>query len=135
MSLWLPMGQLVRLLGLEMKCGALVVSVITLVIHAMLLDQGKGSWCTWWGIKMRLWLPMGQLVHLLGLEIKFGALVELVITLVIHGLMFGPKVCLLVHLVGGQDEIVAPNGAVGAPAGAGDEVWGPGGVGDHSGRP
>ena len=39
------------------------------------------------------------------------------------------------HLAGDQDEFVAPNGAVGAPAGPGDEVWGPGGVGDHSGRP
>ena len=40
---------------------------------------------------MRLWLPMGQLVHLLGLEIKFGALVELVITLVVHEMLFGFK--------------------------------------------
>ena len=39
------------------------------------------------------------------------------------------------HLVGDQDEVVAPNGAVGAPAGAGVEVWGPGGVSDHSSHP
>ena len=35
----------------------------------------------------------------------------------------------------GWDEVVAPNLAVGAPAGAGVEVWGPGGVRDHSGGP
>ena len=40
---------------------------------------------------MGLWFPMGQLVHLLGLELKFGALVELVITLVVHEMVFGPK--------------------------------------------
>ena len=40
---------------------------------------------------MRLWFPMGQLVHLLGLELKFWALVELVITLVVHEMVFGPK--------------------------------------------
>ena len=40
---------------------------------------------------MRLWFPMGQLVHLLGLELKFLALVELVITLVVHEMVFGPK--------------------------------------------
>ena len=50
-------------------------------------------------------------------------------------MMFGLEVGLFVNLVGGQDEIVAPNVAVGAPAGAGDEVWGPGGVGDHTGSP
>ena len=37
---------------------------------------------------MRLWHPMGQLVHLLGLEWKFGVLVESVITLVVHEIMF-----------------------------------------------
>ena len=31
------------------------------------------------------------------------------------------------------DEKAAPRGAVGASAGNGDEVLGPGGVGDHSG--
>ena len=40
---------------------------------------------------MSLWLPMGQLVRLLGLEMKFGALVELVITLVVHEMLFGFK--------------------------------------------
>ena len=30
---------------------------------------------------------------------------------------------------------MAPNRVVSAPAGAGDEVWGPGGVSDHSGGP
>ena len=49
--------------------------------------------------------------------------------------MFGPKAGQLVHLVGAKNEVIASNGAVGAPAGAGDEVWGPGGVGDHSGGP
>ena len=39
------------------------------------------------------------------------------------------------HLVWGWEQVLAPNGAIGAPAGAGDEVWGPGGVGDHSGGP
>ena len=49
---------------------------------------------------MSLWLPMGQLVHLLGLELKFGALVESVITLVIQEMLFGPKAGFLVHFVG-----------------------------------
>ena len=39
------------------------------------------------------------------------------------------------NLVGGQDEIVAPNVAVGGPAGAGDEVLPTGGDGDHSDSP
>ena len=50
---------------------------------------------------MRLWLQMWQLVHLLGLAMKFGALVELGITLAVHEMMFGPKAGYLVHLVGG----------------------------------
>ena len=40
---------------------------------------------------MRLWGPLGQLVHLLVLELKFGALVKSVITLVVHEMLFGPK--------------------------------------------
>ena len=44
---------------------------------------------------------MGQLVHLLGLEMKFGVLVESVITLVVHEMMFGPTVGQLMHLEGG----------------------------------
>ena len=50
---------------------------------------------------MRKQLPMGQLEHLLEMEMKCGALVGSVITLVVHGLMFGPKAGYLVHLVGG----------------------------------
>ena len=40
---------------------------------------------------MRLWHPIGWLVHLLGPEIKFGVLVESVITLVVQDMIFGPK--------------------------------------------
>ena len=46
---------------------------------------------------MRLWPPMWQLVHLLGLEMKFWVLVEWVITLVIDVMLFRPLVGSLVQ--------------------------------------
>ena len=46
---------------------------------------------------MRLWPPMWQLVHQLGLEMKFWVLVESVITLVIDVMLFRPLVGSLVQ--------------------------------------
>ena len=40
---------------------------------------------------MRKQLQEGQLVHLLGMEMKFRALEESVITLVVREMMFGPR--------------------------------------------